>query len=53
MKKQALSELESAERREIFGEVVREARERNADTDPDELQAEIEEAVAWVRAHPA
>jgi hypothetical protein len=45
--------LESAVRREIFGEIVREIRERNADSPPDELQAEIDEAVAWVRAHPA
>jgi len=43
--------LESAVRREIFGELVHEIQERNKDSDPDEIQREIDEAVAWVRAH--
>jgi hypothetical protein len=40
-------------RRETLGELIDDLRARHADTDPDELQAEIDEAVAWVRAHPA
>ncbi len=43
--------LESAVRREIFGELVREIQERNKDSDPDEIMREVDEAVAWVRAH--
>lgn len=45
--------LQRAVRREIFGEIVRDVQERNTDADPDELQTDIDEAVAWVRAHPA
>jgi len=45
--------LLSAVRRGVLREIVGEVRERNADADPDELQAEIDEALAWVRAHPA
>lgn len=45
--------LESAVRRAVFGGIVRDVQERNADADPDELRAEIDDAVAWVRAHPA
>ena len=45
--------LSSAVRRETLGELMDELREENANCDPDELQAEIDEAVAWVRAHPA
>lgn len=45
--------LQSAVRRGALREIIQEVRERNADADPDELQAEIDEAVAWVRAHPA
>ncbi len=45
--------LQSAVRRGMLKEIVEEVRERNAGDDPDELQAEIDEAVAWVRANPA
>lgn len=45
--------LGSAVRREALGELIDDLRARSADEDPDELQAEIDEAVAWVRAHPA
>lgn len=45
--------LASAVRRQSLGELIDELREENASCDPEELQAEIDEAVAWVRAHPS
>jgi hypothetical protein len=51
MKKGDLSKfIEDAVRRRVFDETVREIKARNADTDPDELQAIIDEAVQEVRA---
>ena len=45
--------LQSAVRRGMLREIVEDVRERNAGADPAELQVEIDEAMAWVRAHPA
>lgn len=45
--------LASEVRRNALGELIREIRERNEDDHDEEIQAEIDEAVAWVRAHPA
>lgn len=45
--------LTSAVRRQSLGELIDELREENANCDPDALQSEIDEAIAWVRAHPA
>jgi len=51
MKKGDLSKfIEDAVRRRVFDETVREIKARNAGTDPDELQAIIDEAVQEVRA---
>lgn len=51
MKKGDLSKfIEEAVRRRVFDETVRDIKARNADTDPDELQAIIDETVQEVRA---
>jgi hypothetical protein len=51
MKKGDLSAfIEEAVRDQIFRKMMRDIQERNAGTDPDELQAEIDEAVREVRA---
>jgi len=42
--------IEEAVRWHVFHRTVQEIRERNADTDPDELQRIIDEAVSEVRA---
>jgi Ribbon-helix-helix domain len=42
--------IEEAVRWHVFHRTVQDIRERNADTDPDELQRQIDEAVAEVRA---
>lgn len=50
---------EDLARREAFrqetkiDELINEVREKNADADPDELQAVIDEAVASVRSQPS
>ena len=43
--------VDRAVRRQVFGLVVQEIKERNADADPDELARLIEEAVEQARAH--
>jgi hypothetical protein len=54
LRKGDLSEfVNEAVRREMFDRVVRDIKERNADTDPDELTKLIDEAVEWARADPA
>jgi hypothetical protein len=51
MKKGDLSAfIEEAVRDQVFRKMMRDIQERNAGTDPDELQAEIDEAVREVRA---
>jgi hypothetical protein len=51
MKKGDLSKfIEEAVRWRVFHRTVQDIKARNADTDPDELQAIIEEAVREVRA---
>jgi hypothetical protein len=46
--------LQGAVRRGALGQIIEDVQERNANADPDELQAEIDEALAWVRrARPA
>jgi hypothetical protein len=42
--------IEEAVRWHVFHRTVQDIRERNADTDPDELQRMIDEAVSEVRA---
>ena len=54
LRKGDLSEfVNEAVRREVFDRVVRDIKERNADTDPDELTKLIDEAVEWARADPS
>jgi hypothetical protein len=51
MKKGDLSKfIEDAVRTQVFHQTVREIKARNADTDPDELQSIIDDAVQEVRA---
>ncbi len=51
MKKGDLSKfIEEAVRWQVFNRTVEDIKARNADTDPDELQAAIDEAVRDVRA---
>jgi hypothetical protein len=45
--------IEEAVRWHVFHRTVQDIRERNADTDPDELQRIIDEAVSEVRAERA
>ena len=44
---------EAVERRLVFMEAVEEIRSESEGEDEERLQADIDEAVAWVRAHPA
>jgi hypothetical protein len=44
---------EAVERRLAFMEAVEEIRSESEGEDEERLQADIDEAVAWVRAHPA
>jgi hypothetical protein len=51
MKKGELSKfIEEAVRRHVFHRTVQDIKERNADTDPEELQRLIDDAVREVRA---
>ena len=51
MKKGDLSKfIEQAVRAHVFHRIVQDIKARNADTDPDEMQALIDEAVLQVRA---
>ena len=51
MKKGDLSKfVEDAVRRRVFQYTVQDIRARNADTDPDEIQRIVDEAVSEVRA---
>lgn len=51
MKKGDLSKfIEEAVRWRVFHRIVQDIKERNSDTDPDELQSLIDEAVREVRA---
>ena len=52
LKKGDLSKfVDQAVRRQVFALIVKDVKERNADADPDELAALIEEAVERARAH--
>jgi hypothetical protein len=52
LKKGDLSKfVDKAVRRQVFALVVREIKERNADTDPESLEALIDEALENVRAN--
>lgn len=42
--------VEEAVNRHIFDMAARAAKEQNADVDPEELDAAIEESLAWARA---
>lgn len=41
--------VEEAVRKQIFDTTLRAAREQNANVDPEELDAAIEESLAWAR----
>ena len=45
--------VDRAVRQAIFWDVVEAVQERNKDLSSEEAQALADEAVAWVRAHPA
>lgn len=44
---------QAVERRLTFMELVEAVRSENEAEDQEQLQADIDEAIAWVRAHPA